>query len=194
MRKEDFKVYSNPDIKKRMQEEVEEVTFELEIPDEDTITALFISCPYFLSLMRSPETFYYPVDLSAEESLMAPLLSPDVFWDFVENSKLIRMKEKILLAPLLHLPVEDEDGEDTMISLFDGMIQMEFTRFFKTVVMAMNIDAALEDEFDEAFEHLMTELADNGYLDQVMMNMADFMDVPEVLAELLFPEDDDEDE
>ena len=94
----------------------------------------------------------------------------------------------------IFLPVEDEDGEDTMISLFDGMIQMEFTRFFKTVVMAINIDAALEDEFDEAFEHLMTELADNGYLDQVMMNMADFMDVPEVLAELLFPEDDDEDE
>jgi hypothetical protein len=192
MRKEDFKVYSNPNIKKRMQEEVEEVTFELEIPDEDTITALFIASPYFLTLMRAQDMFYYPVDLSAEETLMAPMFSPDVFWDFIENTKLIRMKEKILLGPLLHIAVEDEDGEDTMISLFEGVIQVEFTKFLKTVIMAMNIDAALADEFDEAFEHLMSELEENGYLDQVMMNMAEFMDVPEILAELLFPEDDDD--
>jgi hypothetical protein len=192
MRKEDFKVYSNPNIKKRMQEEVEEVTFELEIPDEDTITALFIGSPYFVTMMRDQQMFYYPVDLSVEETLMAPLLSPDVFWDFVENSKLIRMKEKILLGPLLHIEVEDEDGEDTMLSLFEGVIQMEFTKFFKTAIMAMNIDAALADEFDEAFEHLMSELEENGYLDQAMMNLAGFMDVPEVLAELLFPEEEED--
>jgi hypothetical protein len=154
--------------------------------------ALFVSSPYFVTLMRSQQ-IYYPVDLSAEETLMAPLFSPKVFWDFIENSKLIRMKEKIPIGPLLHINVEDENEEDTMVSLFEGIIQMEFTKFFKTVVMAMNIDAALADEFDEAFEHLMGELEENGYLDQVMMNLADFMDVPEILAELLFP-DDEEDE
>jgi hypothetical protein len=72
------------------------------------------------------------------------------------------------------------------------VIQVEFTRFFKTVIMAMNIDAALADEFDEAFEHLMSELEENGYLDQAMMNLAGFMDVPEVLAELLFPEEEED--
>jgi hypothetical protein len=60
--------------------------------------------------------------------------------------------------------------------------------------MAMNIDAALADEFDDAFEHLMEELDKNGYLDQVLMNLAEFMDVPKVLAEILFPEDDEEEE
>ena len=188
MKKEDFKVYSNPDIKKMMKERVEEVTFDLEIPDEDTITALFLSGPYFPFLIRSPEVWYYPVDLSADESLMAPILSKDVLRDFIESTKLLRLKEKIPLGPLLHLAVNDEDAEMEMVSLFEGPLQLEFTRFLKTVVMATNIEEAFEDEFDEAFEKLLEQLEDNGYLDQVLTNIAIFMDDPDILTELLFPE------
>lgn len=194
MKKEDFRVYSNPNIKKQMKEQVEEVSFDLEIPDEDTITALFLSSPYFVAMMRGQEMFYYPTDLTAEETLMAPLFSDEVLADFVEDSKLIRFKEKIPLAPLLHIAVEDEDGDQQMVSLFDGVIQMEFIRFFQTAVMVENVEVAMADEFDEVFEELMGELEKNGYLDQVMKNIAEILDNPDFISELLFPQDDEEEE
>lgn len=192
MKRDDFKVYSNPDIKKRMKEQVDEITFELEIPDEDSITALFLASPYFIAFMRSQDMFYYPVDLTVEETLMAPLLSDEVLWDFVENSKLIRMKEDIPLAPLLHIPVEDEEGDQQMLSLFEGIIQMEFMKFFQTTVMVTNVEAAMADEFDDVFEDLVGELEDNGYLDQVMVNVGECLDNPDFLSELLFPEMEEE--
>ena len=191
MKKDDFKVYSNPNIKKTMKEKAEEVTFELEIPDEDTITALFLSSPYFISMMRDQDMFYYPTDLSAEESLMAPLLSENVFWDFVEESKMIRMKENIPLAPLLHIVVEDEEEDQQMISLFDGIIQIELMKFFQTTVMVTNVDAAMADEFDDVFEELVGELEENGYLDQVLQNIAECLDNPDFIRELIFPADED---
>lgn len=187
MKKEDFKVYSNPDIHNRRNNNEEEITFELEIPDEDTITALFVAGPYFVSLIQEQDYIYYPTDLTSEESFMAPLLSESVFWDFIESIKIPRLKEKFLIGPLLHIPVQDEDEEMDMISLFDGPIQVEFVKFFKTVVMAVNLDVALEPEFDEAFDDLMVHLEENGYLDQVMNNIALFMDDPDILCELLFP-------
>lgn len=192
MKKEDFKVYSNPDIRKRMKEEEEEVTFELEIPDEDTITALFISSPYFIDMMRGQDAFYYPTDLSAEETFMAPLLSRKVFWDFVEESKRIRLKESLLLAPLLHIVGEDEEEEQQMVSIFDGLIQSEFTRYFQTAVMIMNPEAIMEAEFEDAFHQLMTQLEATGYLDQVINNVAEFLNNPEVLEELIFGSEEEE--
>lgn len=193
MKKDDFKVYSNPNIRKKMKERVEEVTFELEIPDEDTITALFLSSPYFVACMRSQEMLYYPTDLSAEESLMAPLFSAEILRDFIEASKVIRMKEEIPLASLLHVAVEDEDGEQQMMSLFDGIMQLEFMKFFQTAVMVGNLEAALAEEFEDVFMELVDELEENGYLDQVIRNIAECLDDPEMLSELLFPETHGED-
>ena len=192
MKKEDFKVYSNPDIKKLLKDKAEEVSFDLEIPDEDNITVLFVSSPYFAVMMQSPEHFYYPTDLEAEETFLAPLLSEDIFWEFVEKTKVIRIKEKLLLGPLLHIPVENEKGEQEMLSIFDGLIQTEFVKFFKTAVMVMNFEAAMDEAFDDAFAQLMDGLENNGYLDQVMNNVAEILDNPEVLAELIFQEDREE--
>lgn len=193
MKKEDFKVYSNPDIRDKMKESDDVITIDLEIPDEDTITALFVASPYFEILLRENDPLYYPTDLSADESLLAPLLSEDVFWDFIESSKRIRLKEKLHLGPLFHILVDDDDDDDMdMVSLFDGPIQMEFIKFFKTVVMAVNMDVALEPEFDGAFIELMGQLENNGYLDEVMNNIAVYMDDPELLSLLLFDHDDEE--
>ena len=186
MKKDEFKVYSNPNIRKRMLEDFDGDVYDLEIPDEVTITALFLSGPYFADMMSNQEMFYYPTDLSVEETLMAPLFSPDVFWDFIESSRKIRMKEKLLLAPLLHVPVENEEGDTEMVSLFDGLIQVEFLKFLQTVVMVSNLETGLSDEFDEVFSEMINQLEDNGYLDQVMQNIAGWLDSPDILADLLF--------
>ena len=190
MKKDDFKVYSNPNIKKRMMEE--EVEFELEIPDEESIAMLFISSPYFITLMRGQDMFYYPTDLSADESLIAPLFNREVLLDIVESSKLVRMNEEVPLPVLLHIPLEDEDGDKKMVSLFEGIMQVEFMKFFQTVVMVTNPEAGLAEEFDDVFENLVGDLEENGYLDQALANIAAYMDNPDLLAELLFPEDEEE--
>lgn len=182
--KDKFKVYTNPNMVKKAKKE--EITFELEIPDEETITGIFVRSPYFLTCMLGQEYFYYPVDLEAEESMMAPVLSPEVFRDFVENTKILRQKEGIPLAALMHIEVEDEEGEN-MESIFEGLIQFEFTKFFHTAVMIMNPELLESDELGSVLDGLMEELSDNGYLDQVLNNICEYMSNPEVLEMLLFP-------
>lgn len=189
MDRDKFKVYTNKNIKKK---EVEEVTFELEVPHEDTVTGLFVTSPYFAECMMSQEYFYYPVDVEAEESLMAPILSRDVLYDFVEKTKLFRHKTGMPIAALLHIAGEDEEGEMGVVSIFDGMMQIEFIKFFHTAIAILNQDVAMEEEFEEVFGKLMEELEENGYLDKVLNNIADYLSDPEVLEEILFPEEDEE--
>ena len=140
--KDRFKVYSNDNMPKKNQEE--EMSVELEVPHEDLVTGLFVTSPYFMEMMMSQDYFYYPVNVEAEESLMAPMLSPEVLHDFLENTEAFREEEGIPTALLLHIPVEDEDEEQEMVSLFDGVVQSEFTKFFHTVIAVMNPETALE--------------------------------------------------
>ena len=55
----------------------------------------------------------------------------------------------------------------------------------------MNQDVAMEDEFEEVFGDLMEKLEDNGYLDKVLNNIAEYLSDPEVLEAILFPEEDE---
>lgn len=188
MKDDRFKVYTNPNIQKKKKEQ--EVTFELEIPDEETITGLFVASPYFAICMMSQEYFYYPVDLEAEETMMAPLLNREVFRDFVEKTKAIRAAEGIPLAALIHIEVDD-DGEPGMESIFDGLLQFEFTKYFHSAVMLLNQEI-MEEDFMEIIGSLIEELADNGYLDRVLECLCEYMSDSEVLEEMLFPEEEEE--
>ena len=188
MDKDKFKVYTNKNMKKK---DVEEVTFELEVPHEDTVTGLFVTSPYFAECMMSQEYFYYPVDTEAEESLMAPILSRDVLYDFVERTKMFRHRNGVPIAALLHIAGEDENGEMGVASIFDGMMQVEFLKFFHTTIAILNQDVAMEEEFEEIFGKLVDELEENGYLDKVLNNIADYLSDPVVLEEILFPEEDE---
>ncbi len=190
--KDRFKVYSNDNMPKKNQEE--EMSVELEVPHEDLVTGLFVTSPYFMEMMMSQDYFYYPVNVEAEESLMAPMLSPDVLHDFLENTEAFREEEGIPTALLLHIPVEDENEEQEMVSLFDGVVQSEFTKFFHTVIAVMNPETALEETFEDVFESLMDEMAENGYLDKVINNIANYMSDPEVMEAMLFPDEDEDDE
>lgn len=190
--KDRFKVYSNDNMPKKNQEE--EMSVELEVPHEDLVTGLFVTSPYFMEMMMSQDYFYYPVNVEAEESLMAPMLSPEVLHDFLENTEAFREEEGIPTALLLHIPVEDEDEEQEMVSLFDGVVQSEFTKFFHTVIDVMNPETALEETFEDVFESLMDEMAENGYLDKVINNIANYMSDPEVMEAMLFPDEDEDDE
>ncbi|HIW58573.1 MAG TPA: hypothetical protein H9880_01555 [Candidatus Anaerobutyricum avicola] len=190
--KDRFKVYSNDNMPKKNQEE--EMSVELEVPHEDLVTGLFVTSPYFMEMMMSQDYFYYPVNVEAEESLMAPMLSPEVLHDFLENTEAFREEEGIPTALLLHIPVEDEDEEQEMVSLFDGVVQSEFTKFFHTVIAVMNPETALEETFEDVFESLMDEMAENGYLDKVINNIANYMSDPEVMEAMLFPDEDEDDE
>ncbi len=191
--KDKFKVYSNDNMPNKNQQE-EEISVELEVPHEDLVTGLFVTSPYFMEMMTAQDYFYYPVDVEAQESLMAPMLSPDVLHDFLKNTEIFRKKEGVPAALFLHIPVEDEDEEQDLVSIFDGVIQTEFTKFFHTVVAVMNPESALDEGFEDVFESLMEEMADNGYLDNVINNIADYMSDPEVMEAMLFPEEDDDDE
>lgn len=190
--KDRFKVYSNDNMPKKNHEE--EMSVELEVPHEDLVTGLFVTSPYFMEMMMSQDYFYYPVNVEAEESLMAPMLSPEVLHDFLENTEAFREEEGIPTALLLHIPVEDEDEEQEMVSLFDGVVQSEFTKFFHTVIAVMNPETALEETFEDVFESLMDEMAENGYLDKVINNIANYMSDPEVMEAMLFPDEDEDDE
>lgn len=190
--KDRFKVYSNDNMPKKNQEE--EMSVELEVPHEDLVTGLFVTSPYFMEMMMSQDYFYYPVNVEAEESLMAPMLSPEVLHDFLENTEAFREEEGIPTALLLHIPVDDEDEEQEMVSLFDGVVQSEFTKFFHTVIAVMNPETALEETFEDVFESLMDEMAENGYLDKVINNIANYMSDPEVMEAMLFPDEDEDDE
>lgn len=190
--KDRFKVYSNDNMPKKNQEE--EMSVELEVPHEDLVTGLFVTSPYFMEMMMSQDYFYYPVNVEAEESLMAPMLSPEVLHDFLENTEAFREEEGIPTALLLHIPVEDEDEEQEMVSLFDGVVQSEFTKFFHTVIAVMNPETAQEETFEDVFESLMDEMAENGYLDKVINNIANYMSDPEVMEAMLFPDEDEDDE
>lgn len=81
-----------------------------------------------------------------------------------------------------------------MVSVFDGLMQTEFTKFFHTVVAVMNPDSALDESFEDVFSGLMDELAENGYLDNIINNLADYLSDPEVMEAMLFPEDDDDED
>ena len=81
-----------------------------------------------------------------------------------------------------------------MVSLFDGVVQSEFTKFFHTVIAVMNPETALEETFEDVFESLMDEMAENGYLDKVINNIANYMSDPEVMEAMLFPDEDEDDE
>lgn len=190
--KDRFKVYSNDNMPKKNHEE--EMSVELEVPHEDLVTGLFVTSPYFMEMMMSQDYFYYPVNVEAEESLMAPMLSPEVLHDFLENTEAFREEEGIPTALLLHIPVDDEDEEQEMVSLFDGVVQSEFTKFFHTVIAVMNPETALEETFEDVFESLMDEMAENGYLDKVINNIANYMSDPEVMEAMLFPDEDEDDE
>ena len=190
--KDRFKLYSNDNMPKKNHEE--EMSVELEVPHEDLVTGLFVTSPYFMEMMMSQDYFYYPVNVEAEESLMAPMLSPEVLHDFLENTEAFREEEGIPTALLLHIPVEDEDEEQEMVSLFDGVVQSEFTKFFHTVIAVMNPETALEETFEDVFESLMDEMAENGYLDKVINNIANYMSDPEVMEAMLFPDEDEDDE
>lgn len=191
--KDKFKVYSNENMPKKNQHE-EEISVELEVPHEDLVTGLFVTSPYFMEMMMSQDYFYYPVDVEAEESLMAPLLNVDVLHDFLENTELFRKREGVPAALLLHVAVEDEDEEQDMVSVFEGILQVEFTKFFHTVVAVMNPESALDESFEDVFAGLMDELAENGYLDNIVNNIADYLSDPEVMEAVLFPEEDDDEE
>ncbi len=191
--KDKFKVYSNDNMPKKNRQE-EEMSVELEVPHEDLVTGLFVTSPYFMEMMMSQDYFYYPVDVEAEESLMAPLFNADVLCDFMKNTEIFRKKEGIPAALLLHVAVEDENEEQDMISIFDGILQTEFVKFFHTVVAVMNPDSAMDETFEDVFSGLMDELAENGYLDNIVNNIAEYLSDPEVMEAVLFPEEDDEDE
>lgn len=188
MDKDKFKVYTNNNVKKK---NVEEITFELEVPHEDTVTGLFVTSPYFAECMMSQPYFYYPVDVEAEESLMAPILNPEVLHDFLGQTQMFRLREEVPAAALLHIVGEDEEGNEDMFSIFDGMLQIEFTKFFHTVIAVMNQDVAMEEVFEEVFADLLEELEGNGYLDKVLNNIADYLSDPEVLEAILFPEEEE---
>lgn len=189
MNKDNFKVYTNKNIPKK---QVEEVTFELKVPHEDTVTGLFVTSPYFAECMMCQDYFYYPVDVEAEESLLAPVLNAEVLHDFLHKTEGFCRREGVPAAALLHIPVEDEEGNQDMLGIFDGMIQVEFVKFFHTVIAAMNQDVALEEEFEEVFGSLMEELGNNGYLDQVLNNIAEYLSSPEILESVLFPEEEEQ--
>lgn len=189
--KDKFKVYSNENMPKKNQRE-EEMSVELEVPHEDLVTGLFVTSPYFMEMMLSQDYFYYPVNVEAEQSLMAPLLSPDVLHDFIKDTEAFRKKEGIPTALLLHVAVEDEDEEQDMVSIFDGILQTEFTKFFHTVVAVMNPESALDETFEDVFSGLLDELAESGYLDTIVNNIAEYLSDPEVMEAVLFPEDDEE--
>lgn len=190
--KDKFKVYSNDNMPKKNQQE--EMSVELEIPHEDLVTGLFVTSPYFMEMMMAQDYFYYPVDVEADESLMAPMLSPDVLHDFIKSTEKYRKKEGIPTALFLHVAVEDEEGDQDMVSVFDGLMQTEFTKFFHTVVAVMNPDSALDESFEDVFSGLMDELAENGYLDNIINNLAEYLSDPEVMEAMLFPEDDDDED
>ena len=107
---------------------------------------------------------------------------------------MFRKREGVPAALFLHIPVEDEEEEQELVSIFDGVIQTEFTKFFHTVVAVMNPESALDETFEDVFESLMDEMAENGYLDNVINNIADYLSDPEVMEAVLFPEEDDDDE
>ena len=50
----------------------------------------------------------------------------------------------------------------------------------------------MEEDFMEIIGSLIEELADNGYLDRVLECLCEYMSDPEVLEEMLFPEEEEE--
>lgn len=181
-KKDNSKVYSDAD----MQQEVE---VSLDLPEEAVLAGLYLFSPYFKDMIWGVDHFYYPVDLEAEESMLAPIVNIDVFREFVEQAVPYCEKEDIPLAALLHIE-GDEDDEETMVSLADGKIQFEIVKYFRNTVAIMNPDLALDDDFDDVFEQLLDEVCDNGYLDKTLDIVMEFASDPEFLEGVLFPEEE----
>ncbi len=188
-RNNDFTVYSNSDVPKKKKEK--EVSYKLDIPNEDTFTGLYVTSPYFLDLMMEPEYFYYPIDVESEESLIAPILNPEVLYDFLRDTETFRCREEIPAFALLFISVEDEDGEEDMASVVEDFLQESILKFFRTTAAILNPDVALEEDFDEIFQSLLDRAVADGYMDQVLQNIVEYVSDPEVMEAVLFPEEEE---
>ncbi len=188
-RNHDFTVYSNSDIPKKKKEK--EVSYKLDIPNEDTFTGLYVTSPYFLDLMMEPEYFYYPIDVESEESLIAPILNPEVLYDFLSNTETFRCREEIPAFALLFIAVEDEDGEEDMASVVEDFLQESILKFFRTTAAILNPDVALEEDFDDIFQGLLDRAVKSGYMDRVLQNIVEYVSDPEVMEAVLFPEEEE---
>ena len=62
--------------------------------------------PVFYGDDDSPGLLLLSVDVEAEESLMAPMLSPEVLRDFFSNTEMFRKREGVPAALFLHIPVK----------------------------------------------------------------------------------------
>lgn len=182
-RKDDFRVYTNKNIPKKKKEEI---TYNIDILEAKTLAALFMCSPYFVDCFDEEEMYFYPTDLSGEESELAPLIDSDTFWDFVHDSEEVREREEIPLAPLIHIFYWDEEGEEEAISIFHSILPLEILKFFRTAVMISNAELWDKEGFDEALEDLIQKAIEVDYLDDVMRYVCDYLEDPETLATFLF--------
>lgn len=186
-RKDKFKVYSNTNMPKGKQEE--EIEVSLELPEEDALAGLFLTSPYFMDMILKEEYFYYPVDLEAEETMIAPLMNIDILRDFLKKAEAFCKSSGIPLVALLHVEGGEEDEQD-MVPLVEGKLQVELLKFFRTSVAVMNPELALDEDFDEVFDQLLEEVGESGYLDTALASVMDFMSDPDFLEGVLFPEEE----
>ncbi len=176
--------------------------YNVEMPNEETLAGLFAASPYFIDLFRRYDMFFFPEDLNEEECLLVPILNEKSLQDYIRKTEIARKREEIPLAALVHVPSfedydeEEEDDEDEdglgLVSLFDGPLQMELVKFFQTTVSILNPEVSLSESFEEMFDSLMMDCIKDGYLDKVLDCVAEFVGRPEVMTELLFPSEDEE--
>ena len=186
----DFKVYTNPNIKKkRERQELEEVELAM-LPTENLVDQYFASA-FFYMAMKDHGGWYVAEELPPDEGPlpdMYPLLERNL-QELFEGTREYREQEHISFGSLVHTYSEEEQE---FLSLIGEMVFPSVIEFLRQVLMILNEDLIYRPDVDQIVGAYFEEISENGDLEAVMQGIMGMMDDTDNIRHMLFELDEEE--
>lgn len=188
----DFKVYTNPDIKKKSRkQEVEEV--EVVMLPADRLVDQYFASAFFFHAMEAHGGWYVAEEVPEEEGPvpdMYPLLERNIM-ELYEGTREYREQEQVSFGSLLYTYSEDEQE---FVSLIGEMIFPSLIEFLRQALLILNDDLIYQPEGEQIIAAYFESITEDGDLDEIMQRIMGILDEPENVHHMLFEMDEEEDE
>lgn len=188
----DFKVYTNPHMKKRrVSRQLEEIEIAM-LPTENLVDQYFASA-FFYMAMKNHGGWYVAEELPEEEGPlpdMYPLLERNL-QELFAGTREYREQENISFGTLIHTYSEDEQE---FLSLIGEMIFPSVIEFLRQVLLILNEELIYRPDVDQIVGAYFEEISENGDLEAVMQGIMGIMDDVDNVRHMLFELDEEEDD
>ena len=188
----DFKVYTNPHIKKRRaSRQLEEVELAM-LPTENLVDQYFASA-FFYMAMKDHGGWYVAEELPEEEGPlpdMYPLLERNL-QELFEGTREYRDQENVSFGTLVHTYSEEEQE---FLSLIGEMIFPTVIEFLRQVLLILNEELIYRPDVDQIVGAYFEEISENGDLEAVMQGIMGMMDDMDNIRHMLFELDEEEED